>query len=413
MKKEKSFTVLDYLKIIIKWRKVVLLNVVIVTCVAVIISLILIPQYTATATILPPSEDNLMFGFMTAGVTSGLAGLARMGASIPGLSTPSDLFAAIMRSGRVKSSIIRKYDLKKEFRAKTMHDASKALSNITKIEVTPEGIISVSVTYRNKYLATDIANSYIEELDKFNTQTAMTTGKKYRIFVEERLKETEDTLTAAEEKFRAFQEEHHTIALDTEVEKAIETIAEFKSQIILLEVKKGALTSSSQTGNPYLYNIDRELRELKKQLFKIEFGGEEKNTNAFGAGFAVPFSRLPEVSLEYVRLLRDVKVQGTVYELLIQQYEQAKIMEMKDTPTVQMLDGASPPERRSFPERKKIVAIAFIISLFIGIGNAYALEYIKKISQRNEGDEWRYIGKTLKEDIEKIKFRIRRILKRQ
>lgn len=410
MKTERSFAFVDYFKIVIKWRRIIVLNVAAMTLATAIISLLLPAQYTATTTILPPSDDTSTFSFMTVGISSGLAGLARMGAALPGLATPSDLFAAIMGSGRIRGAIIRKHNLKKIFKAKTMHDASKTLGEITKIEVSPEGLISVSITHRDKYLAADIANSYIDELDKFNTETAMTTGKKYRLFIEERLSNTEDTLSIAEEKLRTFQEEHHTIALNLEIGKAIETIAELKSQIILLEVKKGALVSSSQTGNPYLHGIDRELRELRKQLSKIEFGEKGGTTNEFGAGFSIPLSQLPEVSLEYARLLRDVKVQGAIYELLTQQYEQAKIMELKDTPTVQILDRAGPPERRSFPKRTKLVAIAFIVSLFLGLGLAFVHEYAEKIKRRKEGEELRNIVRILMNDFRLLKQKIMKIM---
>ncbi|GAJ22508.1 unnamed protein product, partial [marine sediment metagenome] len=80
--------------------------------------------------------------------------------------------------------------------------------------------------------------------------------------------------------------------------------------------------------------------------------------SGFGAGFSIPFAKLPELSLEYVRLLRDAKVQEAIYELLTQQYEQAKIMEVKDTPTVQILDRASPPEKKTSPKRSRIVIMA-------------------------------------------------------
>jgi uncharacterized protein involved in exopolysaccharide biosynthesis len=284
-----------------------------------------------------------------------------------------------MTSSRIKREIIKKYDLKQEFKAKTLHDAFEALDEITRTSISPEGIISVSITYKNKHLATDIANSYVKELDKFNTQTTMTVGKRFRIFIEQRLKENTDSLTRAENDLRDFQEKHKTIVLDAEIESAIQTIAELKSRIMLLDVRKGALSSSSQIDNPYLREINKELRELRKQLAQIEFGEKKKDGKEFGVGFSVPFSQLPEISQEYVRLLREVKIQEAIFELLTQQYEQAKIMELKDTPTVQFLDMAHVPEKRSFPRRTLIVVLTFLASIFVHIPLVFLLEYINEI----------------------------------
>ncbi len=404
---KKNEKLIRYLQVLLKWRYFIIKLVLITTIASVVISLIITPKFTATATILPPSSEQLtMMGMLAGNITGNIAGLAKMG-GLTGMVTPSDLFAAIMHSGRIKGKIIKRFDLMKEFAVKTFSDASKQLDAITDINVSPEGLISVAVTYKNKYLAADIANAYIEELDKFNRETAMTTGKKYRIFIEKRLKETEDSLTRAEESLRNFQEKHRTIALDTEIEKAIETIATLKSQIILKEVQKGAAGGIS---NPYTRSIDQELRALRKQLAKIEFGGKTKRKNEFGAGFSVPLSRLPEVSLEYARLLRNVKVQEAVYELLTQQYEQAKIMEVKDTPTVEILDKASPPEKKSYPKRSGIVLFCAVMSLLTSIILAFFFEYLE---QMKKVSEWQEIYNIIKQDFVKVKEQLFRFFTRK
>ncbi len=407
MKTKEKGSFIKYLAILIKWRLFIIKLVAIVTVISIVISLLLVQKFTATATILPPSpEQEMMVGMLTANIPSNLAGLATLGGMMPGMGTPSDLFAAIMASGRIKGEIINKYNLLEEFRTKTITDAGKMLDEITNIEVSGEGIISVSVTYKNKYLAADIANSYVEELDKFNTETAMTVGKRYRIFIENRLKETEDSLVQAENVLRDFQEKHRTVALDVEIQSAIETVATLKSEIILREVRRGASIASSNLTNPYVQSLDQELRELKKQLSKIEFGSKERNKNEFGAGFSIPFAKLPELSLEYVRLLRDVKVQEVIYELLTQQYEQAKIMELKDTPTVQFLDRASPPEKRSSPRRRAIVVFSVVMSLLVGIFLVYFLEYLKQLK---EVPEWQNIHKIIGHDFTRGKQKLMKV----
>lgn len=301
---------------------------------------------------------------------------------LPGATTTSDLFAEILKSGTITGVIIRKYNLMEVFGSSTRTDAHKMLEGITKIRVSPEGIISVSVTWYDRHLAADIANSYVEELDRFNTETAMTVGKKYRIFIEQRLREATNDLTDAEDALRAFQEEHRTVALDVEVQSLIEAVADLKSKIILLEVQKAALGSPSSFNNPSVRNINKQLRELRDQLKSIEFGDTTKSEKEFGAGFAVPFSKLPEVALEYARLVREIEVQSAIYEILTQQYEQAKIMEVKDTPTVQVLDAASPPEKKSAPKRGRMVVFAALFSIIFGVSFAFFLEWFDNLKKR-------------------------------
>ena len=79
--------------------------------------------------------------------------------------------------------------------------------------------------------------------------------------------------------------------------------------------------------------------------------------------------------------MRDVKVQETVYTLLTQQLEQAKIAEVRDMPTVQALDKAVPADRKSRPKTVINMAIAGISSLFVGILLAFFLEYLAGVKQ--------------------------------
>lgn len=374
---------LDYINILVKWRKFIIKTTVLIVILVILGSFLFKSKYTASTTILPPNmQQGMMIGLMASGMSSEISALARMGGLFPGVTNVSDLFSAIMKSSRIMGVIIEKYNLKRVFKARTGEDAMKALNEITNIRVTSEGIISVSVTYYNKKLAADIANSYIEELDKFVTATTMSSGKKYRIFIEQRLKETEKNLSMAEDSLRSFQEKNRTVALDVEMKNIIETIAKMKGEIILRQVQKGAWSSIGQSDNPYILNIDNELNEYIKELDKIEFGG--LSGNQFGVGFSVPLSKLPKVTLDYVRLVRDVKVQETVFELLTEQYEQAKIMEAKDTPTVQVLDYASPPEKKSWPRRSRLLIVTFALTFIISCIAAFLLEYIQHLKQQPE-----------------------------
>jgi uncharacterized protein involved in exopolysaccharide biosynthesis len=69
----------------------------------------------------------------------------------------------------------------------------------------------------------------------------------------------------------------------------------------------------------------------------------------------------------YADLYRRVKVQETVYELLTQEYELARIQEAKDIPAVQVIDAPGIPEKKSFPPR---LIVALGLTLFCEIAAA-------------------------------------------
>jgi uncharacterized protein involved in exopolysaccharide biosynthesis len=88
--------------------------------------------------------------------------------------------------------------------------------------------------------------------------------------------------------------------------------------------------------------------------------------------------------MEFIRLMREVKVQETVQNLLTAQFEQAKINEARDMPTVQLLDKAVAAERKSRPKTVLNMAIAGALSLFVGIFLAFFLEYVERIRKQEQ-----------------------------
>ncbi len=406
---KKEVDIKDYAKILVKRRGIITFNMIVITLLAIVISLLLPPKWTAKTTILPPMEEtgsmgiSALFGGGVGGILEG-GGLSRM---LPGMATASDLFAKELKSRRIMEEVIRKNDLLSLYKTKLMEDGLEKLSGHTTIEVSPEGIISISVTERSPELASQIANSFIEELDRFNRNVNMTIGKKNRLFLEERLETVKKDLRAAEESLRVFKERHKTVSLSTEMSAAIEAVSNIKTQIMADEVQLGMLYNYSSKNNPEIIRLQNEIAQLKIKEREIERKGKAKE--GFGAGFSIPFEKIAEVSLELTRRNRNMSVQGELYKLLTQQYEQAKIMEVRDTPTVQVLDIATPPQRRSFPQRRKIVVVAFIFGFFIGTGLALLSEYTEKIEMRKESAEWRDMGKVIREDFDAIRKKIRGI----
>jgi uncharacterized protein involved in exopolysaccharide biosynthesis len=86
------------------------------------------------------------------------------------------------------------------------------------------------------------------------------------------------------------------------------------------------------------------------------------------------------LGVEWADLYRRMKIQETVFELLNQQYELARIQEAKEVPTVNIIDPADVPEKKSFPPRLLIVA------LLTGLSMAAAVAWIVGSSQLEQLD---------------------------
>ena len=150
-----------------------------------------------------------------------------------------------------------------------------------------------------------------------------------------------------------------------------------QAQIMAQEVQLQVMGSYLSSNNPEIARVQSSISELRKQLQIMETGKSGKERLP-GDRLRPAITSVPTLALEYGRLARDLKVQETLYALLISQYEQAKLTEARDTPTVQVLDPAIPAERKSRPKILLNVLIAGMLSLLIGIFWAFIREAIDR-----------------------------------
>jgi tyrosine-protein kinase Etk/Wzc len=219
------------------------------------------------------------------------------------------------------------------------------------------------------------------------TRFATTEAGKQRGFIAERLTDTERELRRAEEALRQFQETNKVIALQEQAKGAVETAAQLKGEIMASEVQLEVMHKFATDANPEVIKLKQRIQEMKRHLAQMQYGkgwllpAENHNPGEPRSEIHIPFAQVPELGLDLARLMRDVKVQETVYTLLTQQLEQAKIAEARDTPTVQTLDQAVPADRKSKPKIKLNIAIAGITSLLVGLLLAFFLEYLAGVKQ--------------------------------
>lgn len=322
-------------------RRAIFILVASATIVVGIIAFVLPPWYQAKAELLPPSEEETGIG-----MASLLRGIAVPGVRIPTQVSPADVFMIVLQSRRVNEQMVNRFDLKKLYRKKHMIDAIKELGRHVRLKLTQAGSIQIAVEDRDRQRAAAMANAYVEFLDKFNRQVRMTKGRRTRLFIEGRLAETKQELAAAEQRLADYQARHKTVALAPGMSSAIEDAARLYVRRSALQVRLGVVRSYSE-GSEEEVQVRQELDQLDRQM-----------------------RALPETGLELERLMRDVKVLEQVFVLLTAQYEEARIAEARDVVTVELLDVATPPEKKSRPLRMPMIAAAFLLSLALGTGLA-------------------------------------------
>ena len=368
--------VLKLTALVLRWRRLLIVNAIVAAVLTLALMILFFPNwFTATTSIMPPEKDlgslGIAAGMMPSGLTSLLSG---SGLALPGLATPSDLYAAILRSRTVCMAVIEEHNLKEVFKTELDSDALKELHNRTSITVNPEGIIVLSYDDTDPWRAAVVANAYVERLNRVNQENLVSKARAMREFIEKRLNESIVDLTTAEEDLEAFQKEHNAVALDEQVKAAIDAIADLRGQLVIAEIELGVMKRSLSPNNTNYKNQEYKIEQIKHQLEKLEKGD---TTHPDSSILNVPMSQAPELGLTYARLMRELKIQETIFEMLKQQYEQARIQEMRDTPTIQVLDTARAPEKKSRPKRVMTAAMAGVMSFGLTLFLVIVLEYIE------------------------------------
>ncbi len=298
----------------------------------------LLPKwYTASAVILPPEESDLLSSMSLA--QRALTKFPAFGI-LDDYFTPADVYKAILASRTVQEELVRKFDLKSVYRKRSLEMTLKALSLNTRIKLNPDGTLKVSVDDKDPRRAADLANGYLDALDRFNVEKRNTTAHRTRVFLQTRLQETDSLLRSSETLLRRYQEVHRTVAPASAGGADMQAAAEVMSRKLMLQVRLGILRGYLSDNTDQVMQVKEELAQLERRLTSI-----------------------PEMQGELLRLIRDAKVYEQVYLLLTAELEQARIRETMNTPTVQILDRAMPPERHSRPKKGVLSAAAALLAL--------------------------------------------------
>jgi uncharacterized protein involved in exopolysaccharide biosynthesis len=345
---------------------------------ATLIAFLIPTRFTSTARLMPPDQNSGTGMAMMAALASKAGeGLGSIGSQLLGLKTSGDLFIGILESRTVEDDLIRKFDLLKVYDAKRWEDArAKLLSRTAASQDHKSELITITVTDHSPQRAQQMAQEYIEELNRVVTNLNTSSAHRERVFLQDRLTQVQGDLESAEKDFSQFASKNTAIDIQAQGKAMIEAGASLEGQLIAAQTELEGLRQVFTNNNVRVREAQARVDELNRQLQKL--GGKPASDNADqqnqqnqgqdrDQGAIYPTIRqLPVLGVPYADLYRRMKVQEAVYETLTKQFELAKVEEAKETPSVKVLDPPDWPEKKSFPPHLMIMFVGMMLALIAG-----------------------------------------------
>ena len=362
MSLDKGVDILDFLVLMTKWKKFLLI---LLAC-SLVASYVAIyffvdEQFDSTSVLIPLDDENE--GGLT-GVMKGLKGLP-MGLSAGSLKADIGKYNTIIYSRTTLEDIIARFGLVRVYRLDSLspdhlEKAVKRLGKEITTEETGESALTIVVRSNNAQRAADINNYLITLLNRRAIDLKVNKSRESRMFLEKRVEEIREDLRKSEDSLKAYQEASKMFEVESQLKEILTAYSDLESKLISRQVERGILEKIYDKGSPQVINMDIEISEYQKKLSQLRNEGQP-------GSILLSVNGLPSTTEEYVRRFRNVKIGNALLEFIIPLYEQSKIDEKRDYPVLQVIDYAIPPVKRSYPQRTFLAALITIAILVTAV----------------------------------------------
>lgn len=327
----------------------------------------LIPkQYESTTRIMPPEQQGMGAAMLAAFTGKAMPGaLGALASGMLGMKDNGALFVDLLHSGTIQGTIVDRYDLQKVYWKRYRQDALKKLGHRT--DVTQDhksGVITITVTDTDRKRAQEMAQAYLDQLDTLLIRVNTSAARREREFIEQRLVTVQSDLEKAQVALSDFASKNTTLDIKEQTKAMVEAGAKLQAQLIVAQAESDSLAQFYGPGNVRMRAANARVGDLQHELKKL--GGSATSSEEVDSdSLYPPLRQLPVLAVRWADLYRQVKVKETVYDLLTEQYELARIEEVKSVPSVRVIDAPSWPEKKSFPPRIIMILAFTLLSVFL------------------------------------------------
>ncbi len=384
-----------------------------------IIALLLPVHYEGAVKMVPGESSGsgggmsgLLGKLMGGGSGSGGMSMGLDAAGLLGMKTPGAFYVEVLKSRSLQDRMIDRFDLRHhywKFSQWYTHDyytTRKRLKDFTDIEEDKKSaVITLRVTDYDANTAAQMANAYVEELNKAAADLNTGDAHRERVFLEGRLTEAKQDLDDASKALSQYSSKNTIMDPQTQGKAMVDAAARVQGEIVATEAELKGLQQIYSDDNTRVRTLKARLGVLQSQMKSMQGKGAAAGESDSNSGSFPSMTQLPVLGYTYYDLYRQAKIRETVYEFLTQQYELAKVQEAKELPSVRVMDPAIKPERKSSPKRTIIVVLsvvgAWILAAFFVLGR-------NLWEQRPPNDSLRMLGAEMADEGRRLTNRFRR-----
>ncbi len=295
----------------------------------------------------------------------------------------ADRIDAMFHSNSVADRVITKFNLMTRYKAKYLEDAREVLwkNCSTKIDK-KASVLTLSCEDKVPATATTMVTFMAEAANEVAHRTSTSSASEERRFLEKRVAKAKEDLDQASRRLREFQEHNKVISLPEQASAVVGSMASLRAQILDKQMQLAftdSFASSEESTSDQLRRqvgiLERKLKSLQESKTTGDTPAPEPSAaakrlpidNSTASGLFPAAMTIPKLQFELGDLMREQKIQETLFALLTERYEFARINEARDTSTFQVLDSPIVPTKKSRPKRMVIAAIAGVLGAFVGV----------------------------------------------
>ncbi len=389
----------EFLTVTIKYRWFLFCFILIITGASILYAFTATKWYKSTTSVLPAEKTDFLSAI------TGVSSLIKNFSPAKGLSaltgpTETDKYIAILKSSRVIDDVIKTFKLKKVYDLQDAYSEKlykRFMSNL-EIEIQDEGNLTVSVYDENPQRAAKIANFMISKLNEISTQLSSSNAQSNRVFIEKRYTQNRKDIEVLEDQMKDFQKKYGVTAVPEQIEATLKSMSEVYVELYKKEIEYAVLSQSAGVDHPFTIKSKIEVEQLNKKISDLNRGVDKSQQDV---NILIPMKLAPDLANKYLKIYQELKIQYSILEFVTPLYEQAKIEEVRNTPTVLVLDNAVPADHKAKPKAMIYAAVSFTASIIFGFIIIFLIELMKKM-KLVEPTKYQYITQQLMKDLSKV-----------